>query len=336
MYSSPNTVTHHSLTKRQAKISSNSYFTSPEYNTLLSNTTPFYTSLVPVVNATLAEKDVSYKNAYVVYDLINVAEIHNSSIPSSGVLTNETLLELRTLADAHEWGLAYNASNNARAISGMQLAGEILSYLNTTITSGQSGSTANKFGIQFGAYATFFSFFGLAGLNQANADFMGIPDYASSMAFELFTEAEVSGTKTPATSDLQVRFLFHNGTASNTSEPTVYPLFGGSSNAISWTAFHDGLSKFAVSTTEQWCHACGNTTGSCAQYSSGSNDGAKNGARSGGNGGMSPAVGGVIGAFVTLAVVLGAMAAFMLLGGFRLAKKGSAKQVMPVSETTKV
>jgi hypothetical protein len=262
-----------------------------------------------------------------------VAEIHNSSIPSSDVLTNETIFELRTLADAHEWGLAYNASDNTRAISGMQLAGEILKYMNSTIESGLQGSSANKFGIQFGAYATFLSFFGLAGLNEVDADFMGVPDYSSSMAFELFTEADVSGSM-PATDDLQVRFLFHNGTASNSSEPTAYPLFGGKENAISWTAFHDGLAKFAVSTTEQWCHACGNTTGSCAQYSSGSNDPSTTGAQSGG---MSPAVGGVIGAFVTLAVVLGALAAFMLLGGFRLvSKKASARKAAQLSETTKV
>lgn len=251
-------------------------------------------------------------------------------------MTNETLAQLRTLADAHEWGLAYNASDNTRAISGMQLAGEILGYLNNTIKSGQQGSSANKFGIQFGAYATFMSFFGLAGLNEVDADFTGVTDYSSSMAFELFTEADVSASM-PATEDLQVRFLYHNGTASNNSEPSVYPLFGGKDNAISWTTFHDGLAKFAVSTTEQWCHACGNTTGTCAQYSSGSDDPSETAAQSGGAGGMSPAVGGVIGAFVTLAVVLGAMAAFMLLGGFRLvSKKASARRAAAVSETTKV
>lgn len=48
-----------------AKISSNNYFTSAEYNNLLSSTEDFYASLVPVVNGTLNEKDVNYKNAYI-------------------------------------------------------------------------------------------------------------------------------------------------------------------------------------------------------------------------------------------------------------------------------
>ncbi|KAF2653730.1 phosphoglycerate mutase-like protein [Lophiostoma macrostomum CBS 122681] len=306
-----------------AKISSNSYFNSDSYTSLLASTKDFYSSIVPVVNATFNASDVTFKNAYVVYDLINVAEIHNASIPDSQVLTNQTLFQLRTLADTHEFNLAYNASDNLRAMSGMQLAGEILKYFNSTIASGTAGSSANKLAIQFGAYATFLSFFGLANLTHANESFYGVVDYASSMSLELFTTADASAGF-PDTKDLQVRFLFHNGTASNTSQPAVYPLFGGAADAVSWNEFEGNLSRFAVSTTQDWCTKCGNTTGSCAAYAdSGTGSSSGNGSASAGAGShMSAAVGGVIGAFVTLALVLGALAAFMLLGGFRLAKKG--------------
>jgi len=314
-----------------AETSSNAFFSSAEYNDLLNKTTDFYNALIPVVKSTFDDKYVSFKNAYVIYDYINVAEIHNKTIPSSDVLTNDTLFQLRTLADAHEYGLAYNASDNMRAIAGMQLAGEILEFLNSTIKSGQSGSSANKFGVQFGAYATFLSFFGLVDLPHANETFYGVTDYASSMVFELFTNADTSNGF-PATDDLQVRFLWHNGTASNASEPAVYPLFGGNDNAVSWNNFSNNLNKFAVSTTEQWCTKCGNTTGTCAQYSKDGSNGSANANSKGGGSHMSAAIGGVIGAFVTLAVVLGALAAFMLLGGFRLAKKGRAPRATPVSE----
>ncbi|KAF2714842.1 phosphoglycerate mutase-like protein [Pleomassaria siparia CBS 279.74] len=304
-----------------AKTSSNNYFTSSEYTTLLNSTKSFYSSLIPVVNGTFNEKDVTYKNAYIVYDLINVAEIHNSSINSSQILTNSTLFQIRTLADGHEWGLAYNETDQMRSISGMQLAGEILTYMNRTITSGKAGLSSNKFGIQFGAYATFFSFFGLTSLQKANPDFMGVPDYASSMALELFTNADLSGGY-PSNDDLQVRFLFHNGTATNTSEPVVYPLFGGNADAVSWSDFSNGLGKFAVSTTEDWCHKCGNSTGTCAAYATGGSNNPSTTSNNSGNGQhMSAAIGGVIGAFVTLAVVLGTLLAIMLLGGFRLVSK---------------
>jgi hypothetical protein len=202
-----------------------------------------------------------------------------------------------------------------RAVAGMQLAGEILEYMNTII----STSGSKKFGIQFGAYATFMSFFGLADLQKVSDDFTGVVDYASSMVFELFTNADVT-SGFPNGDDLQVRFLFHNGTASNTSEPTVFPLFGGSDNAVSWNTFQDKLNEFAITTTEQWCTKCGNTAGSCAAFAN-NDDATVSQQKGNGSSDISPAVGGVIGAFVTLAVVLGSLAALMLVGGFRLVSK---------------
>ncbi|KAF2811195.1 phosphoglycerate mutase-like protein [Mytilinidion resinicola] len=304
-----------------AELSSNNYFSSSDYTKLLNSTKGFYEELVPVVNATFDPSYVTFKNAYIVYDLINVATIHNTSIPSNATLTPGNLLQTRTLADAHEWGLAYNVSDDMRAMAGMQLAGEILKYMNSTITSGSAGLSSNKLGIQFGAYASFFSFFGLASLPAANPDFMGIPDYASSMVFELFTDAAVPSDGFPATSDLQVRFSFHNGTASNFSEPVAYPLFGGKDLAISWNSFADSLSKFAVTTTQDWCTKCGNTTGTCAPYASSTPAPSSTAKSSGGHSGISAAVGGVIGAFVTLAVILGTLAAAMLIGGLRVVSK---------------
>lgn len=195
----------------------------------------------------------------------------------------------------------------------MQLAGEVLKYMNEVISS----QGARKFGIQFGAYATFMSFFGLADLPAANEDFKGIVDYASSMSFELFTTADASNGF-PGTDDLQVRFLFHNGTASNQSEPVAYPLFGGKDIALSWNEFQAKMSGFAIRTTEQWCGKCGSTAGACAAFAENASGGA---ATAGHASGMSPAIGGVIGAFVTLAVVLGTAAVVLLVGGFRLVSK---------------
>lgn len=258
-------------------------------------------------------------NAIKVYDIINVAKIHNASIPSNDTLTNSTLFQLRTLANAHEWGLAYNASDDMRAVGGMQLAGEVLKYMEDIISS----NGTKKMGIQFGAYATFLSFFGLASLPKVSDNFTGVVDYASSMVFELITNADVSNGFPPK-DDLSIRFLFHNGTASNTSEPVAFPLFGSSSNTVSWNDFQSNMNGFAISTTEQWCSKCGNSTGTCAAYASGSN--AATSTQHGRGDSISPVIGGVIGAFVTLAVILGSLALLMLLGGFRLVSKKSMAQ----------
>ncbi|KAI9763047.1 MAG: hypothetical protein M4579_000111, partial [Chaenotheca gracillima] len=302
----------------KAMVSSNDYFTSEQYMNLSASTTDFYKGLAPVINQTFSDSQTSFKNAYTIFDLINVANIHNASIPSSDLLTNDTLFQVRTLADSHEYNLAYNASDSVRAIAGSTMAAQILASLNTTVT---SAGKNNKINIQFGAYGGFQSFFGLAQLPAANPDFYGVPDYASTMTFELFTTGAASPF--PAPQDIQVRFLFHNGTTSNSSTPVEYPLFGQKQTTLPWQSFADQMNKFAVGDQQDWCKACGNTTGVCASASTGSSPASTSSQDSGSSsgGGMSRAVAGVIGAMVTLAVILGAEVLIMLLAGLRLAKK---------------
>ncbi|MCJ1254821.1 hypothetical protein MMC24_002637 [Lignoscripta atroalba] len=326
----------------KAQISSNQYFSTPEYTDLLASTMDFYETLTPMVNGTFSDSQINYRNAYTskttppppkkgcvgrqsphpsnnlpVFDLLNVASIHNTTFDSSDLLTPSTLSQSRTLADRHEWNLAYNASDPIRAITGATLAAQVVQALNTTIHS----NGARKINIEFGAYAGFQSFFGLAQLPLANADFYGVPDYASTMTFELFTTGDA--TPFPALEDLAVRFLWHNGTASDTSEPVAYPLFGQRDIALPWMTFVQGMNAFAVGSQEQWCHACGNSTGACAGFG-GPPSVAGIGSPASSSKGMSTAVAGVIGAMVTLAVILGVEALVLLVAGLRVVSKKSA------------
>ncbi|TKA38184.1 hypothetical protein B0A54_09124 [Friedmanniomyces endolithicus] len=310
----------------QATISSNNFFTSAEYIGLLNSTHELYQSVVPTINGTFNSSTASFKNAYTVWDLINVAEIHNATFDPSNIITSNIFLQLAELSNMHEWGLAYNSSDDMRAIAGMTLAGQVQQFLNGTITS----AGKQKIAIQFGAYGNFASFFGLAipNIETTQPALMGVADYASALTFEMFTNSTtaVSSTTYPSASEIYVRMLFHNGTTSNISEPEVYPLFGSGQAALSWSEFNAGLDKFAVGSTGQWCTACGNFTGSCAAYapggsSGGSSSGSQTGSGGAGRNGLSAAVNGVIGAMVTLAVVLGLAALVLLLGGLRVVSK---------------
>jgi hypothetical protein len=316
-----------------AEISSNSYFLTPEYMSTFNKTQSFYNGVAPMVNRTFTAHQTSYANAYVIFDLLNVASIHNSSddFPSSGLLTPDTFFQLRTLADQHEFNLAYNQSEPIRAMTGAVIASQVLQALNGTIT----GKGSNKLNVQFGAYAGMFSFFGLAGLLSVNPDFYGVPDYASTLTWELVTNATVSSTSFPSTDEISVRFLFHNGTTSNISEPTVYPLFGQSETVLAWDDFVTGINKFAVGGQAQWCNLCGNSTGVCAPSAlgSGSSSGTTSSSNSSG-GGISKAVAGVIGAMVTLAVILGAEILIMLVAGLRLVNKKRLARESPAGSTT--
>lgn len=191
-----------------------------------------------------------------------------------------------------------------------------MQQLNTTIT----GKSASQVGIQFGAYAAFLSFFGLAQLPAVSVNFTGIVDYASSMTFELVTNATVSNTSYPSSSDISVRFLFSNGTASQ-NPLTAYPLFGQQDTVIPWNTFVTEMNKFAIGDQTSWCNACGNSTGVCAATATSTGSPSAQSTVGSSSGGVSKAVAGVIGAMVTLAVILGVEGLVLLATGLRLVSK---------------
>ncbi|CZR34622.1 acid phosphatase [Fusarium proliferatum] len=295
-----------------AEASSNDYFSSSEYAGVYKDSESFYQGLLPVINGTYGKDEANFQNAYTIFDLINVARIHNSSISSDDLLDEPTLEKLYNLASIHEWNLAYNSSEPVRAIAGSVLAGQIIEALEP-LAEGKKGPKVN---IQFGAYAAFMSFFGLAGLDKVSSDFKGVVDYASSMAFELVTNAT-----NPTADDVSVRFYFANGTAAQHT-PKMFPLFGKDETTISWKDFKTGMSDFAIEDTKHWCKLCGNNDGNCASSSDDASTSPQSSSGGSGNG-VSKPVAGVIGALVTLIVILGVQAAFILLGGLRLVKKST-------------
>ncbi|KAJ5754267.1 Histidine phosphatase superfamily clade-2 [Penicillium manginii] len=300
----------------RATVSSSSYYTSKEYLALEASTKGFYESLAPVLKGAFAEKDMTFKNAYTIFDYLNVGRIHNETKPN---VTDAQWIQLQSLANNQQFNLAYNSSESdgVRAIDGKVLAGEILSSLNDTV----SGGGKFKLGVQFGSYGTFFSWFGIMQMPAASVNFTGVVDYASTFAIELLTDEP--GTDIPSSDKINVRFMFHNGTVSDSSEPTIYPMFGlgDDQKVIPWSKFVSESEKIAVTTDSEWCDVCGNTDGKCATSDSTDSNSASSSSSGGSSGGVSRPVAGVIGAMVTLAVILGLGALFFLVGGFTVAKR---------------
>lgn len=179
------------------------YQKSNEYLTNLNGSRDFYKQFVDVLANNLPAENVSYTNAYEVFDLLNVGNIHNKSVK----ITTAQLNQLRYYADASEFAQNYNQTQPDRSIGGMTLAGGILRQLNSTVST--QGKV--KLSIFIGSYDTFLAFFGLTNLTADSPNFMGLPNYASSLAFELFTDKNMTAFPTN-TGDLRVRFLFRNGT----------------------------------------------------------------------------------------------------------------------------
>jgi hypothetical protein len=264
------------------------------YAERVESTRSFYRQFWPVLQDVFdyTEADLSYENAYEIFDLINTGMIHNASMEDA--VTDDELFQLRTLADSHEFGMNFDVSQPDMAIGARTLSQALLSHLNDTVTS--QGKT--KFSLLAGSYDTMMAFAGLLNLTAASTDFFGLPEYASTMAFELLTEDDV--TDFPGEiGDLKVRFLFRNG--SDGGAPlTPFPLFGGEQETLSWFEFVEHMQERAIATVAEWCGMCGSEQGFCAAEMA-TDAGASDQERRGG--GMSNAVAGVIGAVVTLGVV---------------------------------
>ncbi|KAH6857143.1 histidine phosphatase superfamily [Chaetomium sp. MPI-CAGE-AT-0009] len=233
---------------------------SSEFQSRLASTRDFYQSLYPLVHEVYpSASDLSYAKAYDIFDVINVEKIHNASSPAQAV-TPTQLRQLRTLADSAEFGLNYNASQPARSLHAGTLAGAVLSHLNQTVTAPQ---TAPKLTVLAGSYDTFLAFFGRARLTDVSDQFFGLPDYASTMAFELFTPGDNNNDDRMDPAALRVRFLFRNGTDGVLQQ---FPLFGSGRAELRWGEFVQEMQQIGVSSAEEWCGLCQSEAVFCAAY----------------------------------------------------------------------
>ncbi|KAM0723569.1 hypothetical protein Q7P37_000556 [Cladosporium fusiforme] len=275
------------------------YEDSEEYQQTMEDTSSFYSRFEPLLADIMGAENVTYEYAYDVFDLLNVASVHNSSVAPE--IESSDLDQLRYLANQWEWGHNYNASDADRSIGGMSLAGGILEQLDDVV----SGSAAVKFSLLAGSYDTFMSFFGLTDLQSVSDNFTGLPHYAATMAFELFTDGDDETFPENADQDLRVRFLFRNGT-DTTEDLNSYPLFGEDADDYSYGEFKDRLGGLAISNVAEWCSVCNADTYFCAaETAQAQASGDANEAESSSSG-LSNAAAGGIGAGVTAAVLLAA------------------------------
>ncbi|KAL3479980.1 histidine phosphatase superfamily [Aspergillus californicus] len=307
------------------------YLVQGEQEAKTNATRPFYQKFASVLeNVPDIDRDyLSYEHAYDIYDLINTARIHNASMQDA--VSDADLFQLRTLADAREFSLNFDPTDPEWSVAGRTLAGAVLNRMTETIA---TNGTRGKFSLMTGSYDTMLQFFAVYGVtenNTINPNFTGIPEYASTMVFELFTEKNTTSFPTDE-NDLNVRFLFRNGSTPD-AELTAYPLFGadyypakeGVYNApnpnpnstltspnntltsMPYIDFKFQFSQTALTTVESWCRACDSDKDFCVRFFASC-------PLVYADRGMSSAVAGVIGALVALAVVggLGAVAFFVV------------------------
>ncbi|KAJ8112455.1 hypothetical protein OPT61_g5174 [Boeremia exigua] len=267
---------------------------SAAYKQRIDETKPFYEGFWDQLDDVYDYQpaNLSFKNAYDIFDLLNTASTQNVS--HNGTVSPEDLTRLRILADEWEFGMAYSDELESLSIGGKTLAGGILEQLDAMVT----GKGRLKFSLLAGSYDTFLAFFGLSNLTSVSDDFYGLPDYASTMAFELFTSQDVTAFPSN-TDDLRVRFLFRNGSTQGEA-PTAFPLFGGQDESLPYADFVAKMTDFAITSPEQWCDTCQSDALFCQAYSASSQATSQANSSAGG---LSNAAAGAIGAVVALVAV---------------------------------
>ena len=295
---------------------------SDEYHQRVEATRDFYAGFYRHLDDVydLTADDMTYDNAFTIFDLLNVARIHNES-SSALDISDDDMLQLRTLADSYEFGSNYNVSQPARSVHAKTLAGAVLARLNETVAAAGAGV---KLSLLSGSYDTFLAFFGVMGLTELSDDFAGLPEYASTMAFELVSDGNDNDNNYgfPAEEDLRVRWLFKNGTD---GELTPFPLFGRENDVLRYADFVGEMRDRAITDVGTWCGVCASTADFCAAYEDENVESKKDG---GDGGSISNAVAGVIGAVVALAVagVVGAVAFVVMRRKRRAAVAAAAEK----------
>ncbi|MCJ1375624.1 hypothetical protein MMC20_006861 [Loxospora ochrophaea] len=296
-----------------------SYLSSPEFARLLSSTQDLYSRVEPEVpTSIIPNSSVSYENAYFIFDYLNYEYQHNKTVQSS--LSYADLTRLRTLADEFEFNINGNMSSNndIRTVAGQAFAGEVLGQF---LASGESLGEAGKLTLLFSTFEPMISFASLAGLTTLDPNFFGMPELGSSMVFELYSTGNSANDSYPDPSDLNVRFMFRNGTNSSMNLDS-YAMFGRSDSDISmtFTDFLTEMGNIMIADVGDWCTVCNSSSIFCPGYTNSTANGTDVGSDSSAGttkSGMNPVVAGVIGAVVTLAVLGILLALAMVLGGMR-------------------
>ncbi|RMZ76926.1 hypothetical protein DV737_g4608, partial [Chaetothyriales sp. CBS 132003] len=306
------------------------YYTSSFYQALEISTAEFYASLEPqFLSGIFSDASVGYFDAYYIWDYLNYAYLHNTTVANS--LDEASLTRASILAA--DWAFAMNTNTSLSGLNqGDQIgvmAGKTLAYriLQAFYTTINTQGTTNKLTLAFGSYEPMIAFAALSQLiSPTNAAFYNLPAPGASFIFELLTFSADEEATYPSVDDLFVRFLYINGTG-DYSDLVAYSLFGytPSEDVIPLSDFLDSMQQISISSVEEWCYTCASVSIFCAAFANTTSD-TDDEQTSSQHHGLRPAVAGVIGAAVTLVFVGLVLAAIMLFGGFRLHRRPNKRR----------
>ncbi|MCJ1314054.1 hypothetical protein MMC25_007734 [Agyrium rufum] len=302
------------------------YLNSPGFYATALQTEAFYQTLFTnVFEGMVEETEINYRNAFDIYDYLNYNIVHNVTVNSR--VSQDELYQAQIRASQWMYGVNGNNSvpENVNTMAGRALANYVIGLLSSNI---DSDGNSNKINLLFTSYEPMVALTSLFDLAPLHNEFFGLPQLGSVLAFELYSILPPNATDItyPSVEDLQVRFLFRNGT-NDTTALNAYPIFGhGDSDiSMSYENFLGDMESIMIADVGDWCHQCGSQSQFCLGYdasggaSSGGVSSSSGSASSGSK--ISPAIAGVLGAIIMIAIAGFILGLAMLLFGFRLERR---------------
>lgn len=219
--------------------------------------------------------------------------------------------------------LSFSATTGSiSTIAGNFLASQILGQLQQAI---EYKSEQYKLSLLFGDFEPLTSLFALLDLPKQNPMFLGMPNFASTVVFELWsgTSGGVDVKFPDNEQELYVRFSFRNGTDGVFQG---YSLFDNGPDMfdLQWAEFSSLMYNLVPGNATQWCTQCASTSVFCAYANASDSLGAAallDDSRSP----VSPVLAGVIGALVSLIFAILLFGFIMLITGLRFHRVYSRK-----------
>lgn len=189
-----------------------------------------------------SSRSTTLKDAYNIYDYINVNHIYNATFLDS--LPNSTLAQAADLSNLLSY-YSFTGPTNSSAgnTAGRGMMGNILTSMET-IANTTTGSKIQHYSL---SYKPFLSLFNMTGMVSEDSTLAGLVGYASIYAFEVRSQD----------SETYINMVFRNNSASNTTV-SPYQILG--QDQILMSDFVNAFNSSALFTTLDWCKACNQTT----------------------------------------------------------------------------
>lgn len=316
-------------------VAQSNYYNSASFVTFNASTASFYKQVGSALLTDVLRKDqMSFVNAYAIYDYLSYMNHHNSSFNTilSSSEYQGVMDKAYYYASLKAWNLHANlnvsglhANDGILTIAGQTLAARVLSSLMFNyLTNG----TINKFNLVVGDYPSMMGLLSLMGADNSNPYLAALPSYASALVFELYSwengtgaAAASEGFNYPSSNGLYVRFLFRNTTgdgSTSAGDIQSYPLFGRDPSAsdMPWKEFQVMMNAISTTNVADWCQTCASSSLFCPGFTGASNTPSTSTTPQNKNS-VTPQVAGVIGAGVTIGVLALLLGLVMALGGIR-------------------